>query len=407
MLKVLMLQKERDGIDAEIEQLRAVDFAERERELEADIDAAQTDEERSAVADAVDAFDAEKREHDSKLAELKSRSDAITEQIEQLEQRQAEAVAATEKGNDMNIEKSAIDILCERAAEVDTAVKGWKVSGQLRAATDAVKGVQVVDTDTSVVVSSPARAAVAGLFGSATISGNAITYFVQGDTTGKATKVAENAKKPQLSLGFTPVTKPLSKIAGYVKETDEILNDAPFLASAVQNELLYQLGVTEDSAIMGEVLGTTGIQSVTYAEGKMVDAILKAKAAVAQNSPFTADFVAINPEDMVDLLTATDKNGQYLGGGFFQGAYGNGDYTQPARIWGLPIFETSEVAAGTVLVGAGKQAVQVYRKGGVDVNIYEQNEDDALYNRVTLLAEERLAVAVKYPKGLVKVTKTA
>ena len=258
MLKVLMLQKERDGIDAEIEQLRAVDFAERERELEADIDAAQTDEERSAVADAVDAFDAEKREHDSKLAELKSRSDAITEQIEQLEQRQAEAVAATEKGNDMNIEKSAIDILCERAAEVDTAVKGWKVSGQLRAATDAVKGVQVVDTDTSVVVSSPARAAVAGLFGSATISGNAITYFVQDATTGKATKVAENAKKPQLSLGFTPVTKPLSKIAGYVKETDEILNDAPFLASAVQNELLYQLGVTEDSAIMGEVLGTTG-----------------------------------------------------------------------------------------------------------------------------------------------------
>ena len=407
MLKVLMLQKERDGIDAEIEQLRAVDFAERERELEADIDAAQTDEERSAVADAVDAFDAEKREHDSKLAELKSRSDAITEQIEQLEQRQAEAVAATEKGNDMNIEKSAIDILCERAAEVDTAVKGWKVSGQLRAATDAVNGVQVVDTDTSVVVSSPARAAVAGLFGSATISGNAITYFVQGATTGKATKVAENAKKPQLSLGFTPVTKPLSKIAGYVKETDEILNDAPFLASAVQNELLYQLGVSEDSAIMGEVLGTTGIQSVTYAAGKMVDAILKAKAAVAQNSPFTADFVAINPEDMVDLLTATDENGQYLGGGYFQGAYGNGDYTQPARIWGLPIFETSEVAAGTVLVGAGKQAVQVYRKGGVDVNIYEQNEDDALYNRVTLLAEERLAVAVKYPKGLVKVTKTA
>jgi len=407
MLKVLMLQKERDGIDAEIEQLRAVDFAERERELEADIDAAQTDEERSAVADAVDAFDAEKREHDSKLAELKSRSDAITEQIEQLEQRQAEAVAATEKGNDMNIEKSAIDILCERAAEVDTAVKGWKVSGQLRAATDAVNGVQVVDTDTSVVVSSPARAAVAGLFGSATISGNAITYFVQDATTGKATKVAENAKKPQLSLGFTPVTKPLSKIAGYVKETDEILNDAPFLASAVQNELLYQLGVSEDSAIMGEVLGTTGIQSVTYAAGKMVDAILKAKAAVAQNSPFTADFVAINPEDMVDLLTATDENGQYLGGGYFQGAYGNGNYTQPARIWGLPIFETSEVAAGTVLVGAGKQAVQVYRKGGVDVNIYEQNEDDALYNRVTLLAEERLAVAVKYPKGLVKVTKTA
>ena len=407
MLKVLMLQKERDGIDAEIEQLRAVDFAERERELEADIDAAQTDEERSVVADAVDAFDAEKREHDSKLAELKSRSDAITEQIEQLEQRQAEAVAATEKGNDMYIEKSAIDILCERAAEVDTAVKGWKVSGQLRAATDAVKGVQVSDTDTSVVVSAPARAAVAGLFGAVTISGNAITYFVQGEVEGDAKTVAENTKKPQLSTSFAPVTKPLSKIAGYIKETDEILNDAPFLASAVQDTLLYKLGTAEDSAVMAEVLGTDGIQAATYESGKMADAILKAKALVAQNSPFTADFVAINPEDMVDLLTATDKNGQYLGGGFFQGAYGNGDYTQPARIWGLPVFETATVPAGTVLVGAGKQGVEVYRKGGIDVNIYEQNEDDAIYNRVTLLAEERLATAVKYPKALVKVTAAA
>ena len=71
------------------------------------------------------------------------------------------------------------------------------------------------------------------------------------------------------------------------------------------------------------------------------------------------------------------------------------------------MFETATVPAGTVLVGAGKQGVEVYRKGGIDVNIYEQNEDDALYNRVTLLAEERLATAVKYPKALVKVTAAA
>ena len=36
----------------------------------------------------------------------------------------------------------------------------------------------------------------------------------------------------------------------------------------------------------------------------------------------------------------------------------------------------------------------------VDVKLYEQNEDDAIYNRVTLLAEERIACAVTDLKGV-------
>ena len=48
-----------------------------------------------------------------------------------------------------------------------------------------------------------------------------------------------------------------------------------------------------------------------------------------------------------------------------------------------------------------RQAVKVWRKGGFDVRIFEQNEDDALYNRVTLLGENRLACAVVDLKGVV------
>lgn len=46
------------------------------------------------------------------------------------------------------------------------------------------------------------------------------------------------------------------------------------------------------------------------------------------------------------------------------------------------------------------QAVKVWAKGGMDVKLYEQNEDDAIYNRVTLLAEERVACAVVDLKGV-------
>ena len=102
---------------------------------------------------------------------------------------------------------------------------------------------------------------------------------------------------------------------------------------------------------------------------------------------------------MFALQIAKDSNLQYIGGGYFTGAYGNGNYEPVNAIWGVPVFESTAVSAGDVLVVA-KQAVKVWAKGGVDVKLYEQNEDDAIYNRVTLLAEERVACAVVDLKGV-------
>ena len=218
-------------------------------------------------------------------------------------------------------------------------------------------------------------------------------------------ETAENAKKPQNSTSFAPTTLALSKIAAYIKETDEIVTDAPFLASEVQNSLLYQLGVVEDATLIGAVAGTSGIQSGTYGAGSssvattIADGILYAIKAVKGASAYDASAIIINPADMFALQIAKDSNLQYIGGGYFTGAYGNGNYEPVNAIWGVPVFESTAVSAGDVLVVA-KQAVKVWAKGGVDVKLYEQNEDDAIYNRVTLLAEERVACAVVDLKGV-------
>ena len=63
----------------------------------------------------------------------------------------------------------------------------------------------------------------------------------------------------------------------------------------------------------------------------------------------------------------------------------------------------SAIAAKTVLVGAS-QAAQVFRKGGVRVDVANQHEDDFTNNRITVLAEERLLLAVYRPAAFVKVT---
>lgn len=285
------------------------------------------------------------------------------------------------------------------AKEMTDKKTGVKMS--LKAATDVVTSVQIADVDRS-IAPQPRRNAAADLFSVATISGNAITYFLQGAYEGTPAVTAEGAKKTQNSTSFTGTTLALSKIAAYIKETDEILYDEPFLASEVQNSLIYQLGKVEDATVIGAIAGTTGIgaetydgTNVTFADG-ILNAILKVKA----DSAYDASVVILNPSDIAALMTAKDSNKQYYGGGYFVGAYGNGAYGVPSAIWGVQIFASSTVSSGTALVAA-KEAVKVWKKGGIDVRLYEQNEDDALYNRVTLLAEERLACAVVDKKGVV------
>ena len=274
-------------------------------------------------------------------------------------------------------------------------------SAHFKAATDVVTSVQIADVDKT-VAPQPRRNAAADLFSNATISGNAITYFLQDAYEGTPAVTAEGAKKPQNSTGFTPTTLALSKIAAYIKETDEILYDEPFLASEVQNSLIYQLGKVEDAHIINAVGSTSGIGAETYDGTNVTFAagILASIMKVKSDSAYDASVVIINPADLFTLLTAKDQNGQYYGGGYFVGPYGNGGVNVPASIWGVQIFTSSTVTQGQALVCA-KEAVKVWKKGGLDVRLYEQNEDDALYNRVTLLAEERLACAVVDLKGVV------
>lgn len=341
-----------------------------------------------------------------KGAALKSEIEALEVEIKKDEEKIAvlKSIGTVEPIKQEEKKMNALETFVKNANEVDRSQKGWSVNAHIKAATDVVTGVQIAEIDRE-VAPQPARRAARDLFTVAQISGNAITYFLQDAYEGTPAVTAENAKKPQNSTGFTPTTLALSKIAAYIKETDEIVSDAPFLASEVQNALLYQLGLVEDATLINAVAGTTGILAGTYGAGSgsiagdFADGLLYAIKSIKSSSAYDASAVIINPADMFALMTAKDSSLQYIGGGYFTGAYGNGQYQPVNAIWGVPVFESNAVSAGGALVVA-KQAVKVWVKGGVDVKLYEQNEDDALYNRVTLLAEERIACAVKDLNGV-------
>lgn len=343
--------------------------------------------------------------------EVLEQATALKSEIEELEQKIAKAEKASEilktlgtaeeTNKDTQEVKKMTDLEQFTKAATEMTDKKSGVTMKLKAATDVVTSAQIADVDRS-VAPQPRRNAVADYFTVSTISGNAITYFLQGAYEGTPAATSEGAKKPQNSTSFEPKTLPLTKVAAYIKETDEILYDEPFLASEVQNSLIYQIGKVEDTTIVNAVKTTTGIGAETY-DGTNVtfaDGILKAIQKIKTDSAYDASVVILNPADLFTLLTAKDENGQYYGGGYFSGAYGNGGYNVPANIWGVQILTSSNITSGTALVAA-REAVKIWKKGGLDVRLFEQNEDDAIYNRVTLVGEERLAAAVVDLEGVV------
>lgn len=346
--------------------------------------------------------------------EVIAQGEGLAKEIEELELKLATAEKAAkvlenignaEKTNndDMEVKKmSVMDEFTKKCSEMSDKKVGVSAHFE-KAYNDVITAPQIAEVDRS-IAPQPARRAIADNFIVNNVSGNAVTYFLQGafETNSGIGTTAQGAKKPQGSTSFTGTTLALSKIACYVKETDEILADAGWLASEVQSTLVYQIGKAEDGFIVNAIGNTQGIGAETY-DGTTVtfaDGILKAILKVKGESAFDASVVILNPADLQSLLIAKDNNKQYYGGGYFVGAYGNGSLGIPTAIWGVPVVTSSEVAQGSALVCA-REAVKIWKKGGIDVRIYEQNEDDALYNRVTLLAENRLAAAVVDLKGVV------
>lgn len=278
-------------------------------------------------------------------------------------------------------------------------------------------GVVLNQVDTSVVQANRPPVVVADLLAQGTLSGQSITYFVEGARAGGFGTVPEGGHKPQMNYVYSTVTEALTKIAGFIKLSDEMIDDLAFLVTEINTRLLYDLAIFEEQQILNGdgtapnlrgILNRSGIQTrgAVDSSGNM-DAIFYAATAIAIATGKNADGLVINPADYENIRLTKDGNGQYIAGGPFTGQYGNGAGTNVATqppIWGLRTVVTPAIAAGTALVGAYKQCGTVYRRGGVSVSSTNSNVDDFENNLVTTRAEERLALAVRVPAGFCKVT---
>ena len=319
-----------------------------------------------------------------------------------------------QEDNTMEVKKTAANLgehFVEYVKSKGTSEKRFDIAAPayVKAATDTqtspAAAVDFATTfDRNVVTAARTPLVIRDLFGAETISGSTLVYLVEGAIQGAPAVTAEGAEKPQIHFADpTAKTVSLKKIACHIKESEEYINDYPFLASAINGRLLYELGLVEQSTLVTDLLATSGIgtgsitAAATYLD--VAEAILQAAMDVQAASGFAADAIALNPADWFKLRTVkASGTGEYFGGGFF------GAQNVP-NLWGIPVCVTPAVAANKFVVGAFKTCGSVVANGGVRVEAVNTNEDDFVKNLMTIRAEERLALAVRRPAGFKVLTK--
>lgn len=215
-----------------------------------------------------------------------------------------------------------------------------------------------------------------------------------------ASSVLEGATKPEVQLQWDPDDAPVRKIAAWVPVTMEIIEDVPTLQGYINNRLAYMLAVREELQILNGsgtapqikgILQFSGVQTQAYVSGDPMATLGRAIGKI-ETVDGEADGIAIEPTTFWTM--ATTRYANQFDGGFGSGLpYGN----PPANPWGVPVIRTRAVAANTAVVGSWRMGATLFDRMSTTIRIGNQHSDYFTANKVVVLAEERVGLAVHRP----------
>ena len=283
-----------------------------------------------------------------------------------------------------------------------------------------------------------------------------VTYVRESTWVNQSATVPEGATKPTSTHSFQRFTEQVGKVANLERVTDELVQDAAYIWSLLQQrlvqgvqrkeevEILAGIGYPGVNGILNRTLGFTqpqvvaaltnvvipsagtagaGASSNTVASvtpGRAVagsgttgtaptgvaiaEGILQAITDIRVQHFFEPDAIVMNPQDYVTVRLSKDVNQQYYGGSMFGADYGypqNQGTTGATSIfglWGKKVVTTPAIPAGLILVGDFADYNRVLRRGGLRVDITNTNGTDFEQNLWTARAEERIGLMVERPE---------
>lgn len=260
-LKVLMLRKKLDDAQKAMLAIRAAadELTKRESELAADIEAAQTDEEKAAVEAAVEAFETDKAANTEREAALAAEISSIESEISQLEEKQnrsAEPGSEPERKVDFTMSEMRFAAMSyeQRKAFVKLEeVKNFLT--QIRAMKNQERGV----SNGSLLIPEVMLPLV---YSEIKDNSQLLPYVNETEVSGTARQNIMGAipvavwteacgKLNELELGFSDVEVDGFKVGGYIKVCNALLEDNDVhLASEIIKMLGASIAVALDKAIV-------------------------------------------------------------------------------------------------------------------------------------------------------------
>ena len=237
------------------------------------------------------------------------------------------------------------------------------------------------------------------------MDGSVLEYVREKGFTNNAAPVAEGALKPQSDIQLELISTTAKVIAHTAKASRQILDDAAQMRSYIDGRLRYGLAFKEEQqllngdgtgqnllGIMPQATAYAAPGAITATSPTVIDQLRFAMLQVAL-AEYPATGMVLNPIDWARIETTKDTEGRYI--------IGNPQGTVTPTLWGIPVVATQAMTIDKFLVGAFQLGAQVFDRWQARVEIATENEDDFVKNLVTMLCEERLALAVYRPQAFV------
>lgn len=249
---------------------------------------------------------------------------------------------------------------------------------------------------------------VADLMLSSQIDRGTFEYYEETTVTNNAASVSEGGTKPESALGWTLRTETARKGGHWIPATEEALDDNAALEGQIRGRLAFGVRRWEEGQLLNGdgnapnirgLLNRSGIQTQAKGTDPTPDTVYKGMQKIrgsAGQGFAEPTGVVMHPDDWTEIKLLRTADGIYI--------WGNPSEEGPDRIWGLTVRQTTAMTAGTGLVGAFRPYSEVLRRSGITITVSTEHSTFFIENKVAILAEERIALAVYRPSAFCTLT---
>ncbi len=239
---------------------------------------------------------------------------------------------------------------------------------------------------------------------------NAIDWVQENVFTNGAAETAEGTAKPQSSITFTPKNMPVQTVAHWIKITKQLAQDNAALAAYINLRMIYGVNLRVEQQLVAGNGTTPNLSGLTNTGNFTAHGYTSASLTALGLSPtnrfdligkmigdaaladYPADAVVLNTGDWWTMRLSKDSQGRYL--------LGDPGSNVAPTLFGLPVVASNAITADNVLVGALRQSATIHNRDGVVVEMFDQDENNAQLNLITIRAERRLALTVEKPAAM-------